>query len=111
MKSPLPTRQLSARPDLEQLRREAKEPLDGFLAGKPEATAEANRFYRDADRRKFALHHAQLVLARSYALDSWPKLKAFNGWLTSMPPTGRKTPLPENGPVADARLPASNAAA
>jgi ankyrin repeat protein len=25
----------------------------------------------------FALHHAQLVLARSYGFDSWPKLKAY----------------------------------
>ena len=27
--------------------------------------------------RSFALHDAQLVLARSYGFDSWPKLKAF----------------------------------
>ncbi len=29
------------------------------------------------DASKFALHDAQLVLARSYGFDSWPKLKAF----------------------------------
>lgn len=82
MKSSLPTRRLPERPDLEQLRRQAKELLDGFVSGKPGAIAEVNRFYRDADRAEFALHHAQLVLARSYGFDSWPKLKAFVDGIT-----------------------------
>src|SRR4029077_17078495 len=38
---------------------------------------EVNAHYRAADPSKFALHDAQLVLARSYGFDSWPKLKAF----------------------------------
>jgi len=29
------------------------------------------------DPADFALHDAQLVLARAYGVDSWPKLKAF----------------------------------
>ena len=33
-------------------------------------------YYRDSDRSRFALHDAQLVLARAYGFDSWPKLKA-----------------------------------
>jgi ankyrin repeat protein len=41
-----------------------------------------NRFYRDADAATFALHDAQLVLARSYGYDSWPKLKAYVDGLT-----------------------------
>ena len=82
MKSPLPTRRLPERPDLEQLRRQARELLEDLVSGKPHATAEVNRFYRDADREKFALHHAQLVLARSYGFDSWPKLKAFVDGIT-----------------------------
>ncbi len=73
----LPTRKLPERPNLEQLRRQAKELLDRYLNGAPEAIAEVNRFYRDAARSRFALHHAQLVLARSYGFDGWPKLKAF----------------------------------
>ncbi|MDP9222392.1 MAG: hypothetical protein M3P18_00775 [Actinomycetota bacterium] len=36
-----------------------------------------NGFYHDADPATFALHDAQLVLARSYRYDSWPKLKAY----------------------------------
>ena len=31
----------------------------------------------DADAATFALHDAQLVLARAYGFESWPKLKAF----------------------------------
>ena len=33
--------------------------------------------YGSADATTFALHDAQLVLARSYGFDSWPKLKAY----------------------------------
>jgi hypothetical protein len=62
---------------LDQLKRQARELHDAFLAGEPDATTEVRRFYRDADRTQFALHHAQLVLARSYGFESWPKLKAF----------------------------------
>ncbi len=73
----LPTRKLPARPDLEQLKRQAKELLKAFLAGDPAAVADVSRFYGDADPAAFALHDAQLVLARSHGYDSWPKLKAF----------------------------------
>jgi ankyrin repeat protein len=77
VKSFLPTRQLPEHPNLEQLRRQAKELLDRFRSGDTDATAEISRFYSDADRTIFALHDAQLVLARSYGFRSWPKLKAF----------------------------------
>jgi ankyrin repeat protein len=77
VKPPIPTRRLPARPDLEQLKRQAKELLEAFVSEKPGAIAEVNRFFSGAGREKFALHHSQLVLARSYGFDSWPKLKAF----------------------------------
>ena len=64
-------------PDLEQLKHQAKELLRGFDAGEAKAVAEVNAHYRAPDPSKFALHDAQLVLARSYGFDSWPKLKAF----------------------------------
>jgi len=73
----LPTRKLPERPDLGQLKRQAKELLEAFLAGENSAVAEVNRFYHDCDPTQFALHDAQLVLARSYGYDSWPKLKAY----------------------------------
>ena len=83
VRSPLPTRRLPQRPDLDQLRRQGKELLADFLAGQPDAIAEVNRSYRrDVDPATFALHDAQLVLARSYGFDSWPKLKAFVDGIT-----------------------------
>ena len=76
MNADLPTRKLPERPDLHQLKRQAKELLDGFAAGDLGAVAEVREYYRDADRERFALHDAQLVLARAYGFESWPKLKA-----------------------------------
>ena len=64
-------------PDLEQLKRQAKELLRGVCRRRAEAAAEVNAHYRAADASKFALHDAQLVLARSYGFESWPKLKAY----------------------------------
>jgi ankyrin repeat protein len=71
-----PSRRLREQPDLDQLKRQAKELLAAFVAGEADAVAEVNTHYRGADRASFALHDAQLVLARSYGFDSWPKLKA-----------------------------------
>ncbi len=73
----LPTRKLREHPDLDQLKRQAKELLEAFAAGDAEAAKEVNAHFRDADRATFALHDAQLVLARSHGFDSWPKLKAY----------------------------------
>src|SRR4051794_27281381 len=72
-----PSRALAARPDLDQLKRQAKELLAAFRAGDASAVVEARARYRDADPETFALHDAQLVLARSYGFDSWPKLRAY----------------------------------
>ena len=43
----------------------------------PTAIAEVHAHYRGAESTTFALHDAQLVLARAYGFDSWPKLKAY----------------------------------
>jgi ankyrin repeat protein len=74
---PAPTRTLRERPDLDQLKRQAKELLDAFRAGDPDATKEVDTHYRNADLATFALHDAQLVLARAHGFDSWPRMKAF----------------------------------
>ena len=66
MKQSLPTRRMREPPDLEQLKRQAKDVLRGFAAGEAEAAAEVNAHYRVTDPSKFALHDAQLVSARSY---------------------------------------------
>jgi len=73
----LPTRVLPERPNLDQLRRQAKELLDALSAGDAAAIAEVAAHFHDADAGAFALHDAQLVLARAYGFESWPKLKAF----------------------------------
>jgi ankyrin repeat protein len=72
----LPARKLRSRPDLDQLRRQARELRDAFAAGEPAAASEVTAHLRAADPGSFALHDAQFVLARSYGFDSWPKLKA-----------------------------------
>jgi hypothetical protein len=77
MPRPLPTRTLAERPDLDQLKRQAKELLAGWHARQPSAVAEVERHYRNADPAMFALHDAQLVIARAYGFESWPKLKAY----------------------------------
>jgi ankyrin repeat protein len=73
----LPTRILREHPDIDQLRRQAKEMLDAYRAGDRDAATEVNSHYRDANPATFALHDVQLVVARAYGYDSWPKLKAF----------------------------------
>ena len=70
-------RALRTQPDLDQLKRQAKELLKDFNAADAAAIVEVNAHYRDANPSTFALHDAQLVLARAYGFASWPKLKAF----------------------------------
>ncbi len=77
MKPTLPTRRMREHPDLEQLKRQAKELLRGYAAGDAGAAAEVAAHYRSPNAAMFALHDAQLVIARSYGFDSWPKLKAY----------------------------------
>jgi len=46
------------------------------MAGEADAAETVSAYYRDADSTRFALHDAQLVVARTYGFESWPKLKA-----------------------------------
>ena len=73
----LPTRSLRGRPDLEQLKRQARELLQAFRAGDAAAVAEVRCHERAPDAASFALHDAQRVLARAYGFESWAKLKAY----------------------------------
>jgi hypothetical protein len=72
----LPTRTLPPYPDLRQLRRQVKELLAGFIRGDGAAVAEVTAHYHGADAVTFALHDAQIVIARAYGFESWPELKA-----------------------------------
>ena len=73
----VPTRTLRERPNLDQLRRQAKELLHAFRKADRAAVAEVNAHYRGADPGTFALNDAQIVIARAHGFESWPKLKAF----------------------------------
>jgi ankyrin repeat protein len=67
---------LPERPDLDQLRRQAKELRDAARGGDPVAL---DRFVRQdlpAPRHAASLAAAQLVVARELGFSSWPKLKA-----------------------------------
>src|SRR5215475_5625475 len=70
-------------PDLDQLKRQAKELLEAFRAGDPAAAAEIAAYFEGADHETFALHDAQVVLARAYGFQSWPKLKAYVDGVTA----------------------------
>jgi ankyrin repeat protein len=68
---------MRAHPDLSQLKRQAKELLAAFKGGEQAAASEVHAHYRHADVATFALHDAQLVLARAYGFESWARLRAF----------------------------------
>jgi ankyrin repeat protein len=71
-----PWRTLPERPNLEQLKNQAKDLLRDYLAGEANAVAEVNRAERSApSARTFSLADAQRVLARAYGIESWAKLK------------------------------------
>lgn len=78
MSKPLP-----ARPDLEQLRKQAKELLKSHKSGNPEALRRFREHHPDfhaapdptIQAGSVSLADAQLVLAREYGFPSWPKLK------------------------------------
>jgi ankyrin repeat protein/uncharacterized glyoxalase superfamily protein PhnB len=77
------TKQLPSRPSLDHLKHQAKDLLQAFQAGSPEAIQRiktshpefANATEEEIRAAKFALSDAQLVIAREYGFESWPKLK------------------------------------
>src|SRR5262245_59987879 len=71
-----PTRVMRENPDIDQLRRQARELLEAYRVQSPDAVLEVDAYHRAATPDTFALHDAQFVLARSSGFESWPKLKA-----------------------------------
>jgi ankyrin repeat protein len=68
-------RHFPVRPNLEQLKHQAKDLLRAIQRGEPSAVAELQKHHPDPPDPQFAkLAHAQLALARSYGLPSWPRL-------------------------------------
>src|SRR5688500_8708936 len=72
--SSAPTRSLPARPNLEQLRKQAKELVKAYRAGEVFAVAEVERFESRPDPAKLTLVDTQRVLARAHGFASWTKL-------------------------------------
>ncbi len=74
-----PVRQLPAKANLEQLKKQAKELLRAVRAGEAAALALVHQFEHSFEASSFALHDTQRVLARSYGFASWAKLKEHVG--------------------------------
>jgi ankyrin repeat protein len=71
----MPARHLPVRPDLDQLRHQAKDLLRAIRRGDPDALADLKQYHSEAiDPARVKLGDAQLVLARSYQAPSWPRL-------------------------------------
>ena len=68
-------RHFPVRPNLEQLKHQAKDLLRAFRAGDPDAVADFREYEaKQIDSMTARLADAQFVLARSYGLPSWPRL-------------------------------------
>ena len=68
-------RHLPVRPDLTQLKHQAKELLTALHAKAPEAVADLRAFHPEPlEPAKTQLSDAQLTLARAYGVPSWPRL-------------------------------------
>jgi len=68
-------RNLPVRPDLDQLKRQAKELLNALRVGEPDALGEFRHFHPDPpDPADAKLADAQLALARAYQAPSWMRL-------------------------------------
>jgi hypothetical protein len=68
-------RHFPVRPNLEQLKHQAKDLLRAIKQGEPSALAELKKHHPKAiTAKKAKLADAQLVLARSYGLPSWPRM-------------------------------------
>src|SRR3954466_5148499 len=68
-------RPFPVRPNLEQLRHQAKDLLKQIRTGDPGALADLQEHHPQKPAPSSAkLADAQLVLARSYGLSSWPRL-------------------------------------
>jgi hypothetical protein len=71
----MPERRLPVRPDLDQLKNQAKDLLRAIRAGDQSAIAEFEQYHpKKIDPANAKLADAQLVLARSYEASSWTRL-------------------------------------
>jgi len=77
----MPDRDLPARPNLEQYKKQAKDLVKSFAFADPQALARIQRhhprFHKlpepNLPSAPFALTDSQLVIAREHGFESWPK--------------------------------------
>ncbi|MEM1097806.1 MAG: ankyrin repeat domain-containing protein [Planctomycetota bacterium] len=75
-------RNLPEKPDLDQLKTQAKQLHRAAESGDAEALRTVARHFPRREGVPLTLSQAQLVLARSYGFDRWPKLKAHVDGIT-----------------------------
>jgi ankyrin repeat protein len=101
----MPTRSLPEDPSLENLKKQSKRLHKSVRAGDAEGLEAVHEFHPRADEAlaDFALSDAQLVVARSYRFDSWPKLKQHLEVVAQYrwDPTENDGPPPPTGSMAD----------
>ena len=78
-------RELPAKPNLEHLKKQAKEILHDLRQNKPDAVERFRAFALGSTPADAKLSDAQYVLARDYGFASWPKLKEHVDSLTLTP--------------------------
>ena len=71
---PEPIHHFPVRPDLTQLKHQAKDLLRNVRNGDTQALAEFKTFHPRADPANIKLSDAQFALARSYGAPSWPRM-------------------------------------
>jgi len=69
-----PARLLPVRPDLDQLKHQAKDLLRDIRKGDKQALAEFNQFHPGETKGEIKLADVQFAIARSYGAPSWPRL-------------------------------------
>jgi ankyrin repeat protein len=104
----MPTRPLPPKPDLDQVRHQAKDLLHAHRAADPQAMQRIRefhpRFRRASDaaiaQAEFALSDAQLAIAREHGYASWPRLKQR----IERPTLADRTDLPQHERIEDPRF-------
>ena len=77
---------LPERPDLDQLKLQAREQQRGFAKGDDQVRARLAAYLpRRAPDQKLTLSDAQYVIARTYGFGSWPRLKSHVEWMRGTP--------------------------
>jgi ankyrin repeat protein len=97
---PASTVPLPDNPNLDQLRKQARDLQRAVRAGDGEAVALAREFGPDPDPGTFALAAAQLVVARRHGFRSWPALRRYLDAITARS-WDPDAPRPAEEPLAD----------